>query len=249
MFFVNFRVAAAVLSFVLVAAGLSASTCWVEGAPPEAKQIADPWTSQHKPDDLVRIPSQHDGVVKFIGTEVAKGDKTPESRQFKFIDGNTERRFRRLKVGEMVDKGQLLAMIDDTLPRSELAIKHAKLRAAEADKTSSEKTREEARERWNIQKRMYQSPIRDMSLDDVRGAELTYNRYVHETIGKEQAVKVAEEELAQAKKVLDCYQIRSPSRGTIWRLHKHDGEAVRYLETMVTLKLIPEAEEQERPEQ
>jgi multidrug efflux pump subunit AcrA (membrane-fusion protein) len=241
MFFVNFRVAAAVLSFVLVAAGLSASTCLVKGASPEEKQTADPWTSQHKPDDLVRIPSQHDGVVKFIGTEVAKEDKTPESRQFKFIDGNTERKFRRLKVGEMVDKGQLLAMIDDTLPRSELAIKHARLRAAEADKTSSEKTREEARERWNTQKRI--SKFRDVSLEDVRGAELTYNRYVHETISKEQTVKVAEEELAQAMKVLDCYQIRSPSRGTIWRLHKHDGEAVRYLETVVTLKLIPEEDE------
>jgi multidrug resistance efflux pump len=128
-----------------------------------------------------------------------------------------------------------------------MTVKLAKLKAAEADKTSLEKTREESRERWNTQRKLYQSNLRSTSLEDVRGAELTYNRYVYEVIGKEEAIRVAQEELAQAKAIFERCQIRSPSRGTVWRIHKHDGEAVRYLETVVTLKLLPEEEEHVRP--
>jgi RNA polymerase sigma factor (sigma-70 family) len=244
MFLAKVTIFAAVVSFVLLGAGIAAPTFLGAHSGDNAQAGALP--AWERADDLVGVPSQRDGVLRFIGTEVTKGDKTAEPKQFAMTLENVEHKFRNLKRGEVVEKGQLLALIDDALPRAELVSKLAKLKTAEADKVSSEKTREEAYQRWLTQKKLYSQTRISTSLEDVRGAELTYNRYVYETIGKEAAIKEAEAEVARAKAVLEQYQVRSPCRGIVWRIHKHSGEAVRYLETVVTLKLLPEEQEQER---
>jgi multidrug resistance efflux pump len=79
-----------------------------------------------------------------------------------------------------------------------------------------------------------------MSLEDVRGAELTYYRYVFETESKQEAIKVATVELEKAQAILEEHQIRSGVRGIVRRIHKHIGEAVRKFDTVVTLELLPE---------
>ena len=77
---------------------------------------------------------------------------------------------------------------------------------------------------------------------DRRGSSrrvLQYNRYLEETISKEQAIKVAEQELNKARKVLEMYEIRSPSRGVIKAIYKRPGEAVKALETVFLIQ-VPE---------
>ena len=123
-------------------------------------------------------------------------------------------------------EGDLLAQVKEDLARAETYSKIAKLHAAEADKTSSEKTRDESYQRWQTQKKLYNESHRATSYEDVRGAELTYNRYVYETVSKEEAIKVAQEELNQAKTTLDQYEIRSKISGYIKTIYKKDGEAV-----------------------
>ena len=47
------------------------------------------------------------------------------------------------------------------------------------------------------------------SLEDVRAAQLTYDRYVYEAQSKAEGIKVAEQERNQAAKQLQMYEIRA----------------------------------------
>ena len=77
-----------------------------------------------------------------------------------------------------------------------------------------------------------------MSLEDVRGAELTYYRYVYEAESKVEAIKIAKQELELARATVDSYLITSGVRGIVRKIHKRPGEAVHSLETVVTVEII-----------
>src|SRR5262249_50744092 len=142
-----------------------------------------------------------------------------------------------------VEEGQLLAQLDDDLARAEEAIKVAKVNAAVAEREASLKTRDEAKSRYDTQVKLYYNPagaIRGTSKEDLSGALLVYNKYVFETISKQEAIKVAEQELNQTRKILDMYEIRSPSRGVIKAIYKRPGEAVNALETVFLIQLQEE---------
>jgi multidrug resistance efflux pump len=67
-----------------------------------------------------------------------------------------------------------------------------------------------------------------------------YEQSIYALSDCEQAVKLAKEKLEQAYVKLASYQIRSPVRGTIRKIHKGDGESVRALDTVVTVQILKE---------
>lgn len=190
--------------------------------------------------DLINIPSGREGIVLFLGREIKPGEKVRDSDQFTFeIDGKSIK-YRRLRIGDTIEKGQVIGRLGDGLARSEVSMRIAKLKATQEEKQSSEKMRDEAWQRWLTAKQFRMRKVADTSLEELRGAMLTYDRYVYETKSKEEAIKVAEAELNRAKAILDSFQIRSGVRGIVRRIHKRPGEAVQALETVVTLELIGE---------
>ncbi len=169
------------------------------------------------------VPSQQNGVLTFIGLEIKKGETVPPSDDFTWQN----RHFRRLREGERVEAGQLLAVVDDTLPRADLAIKVAKLAAAKADKTSSEKSRDECEKRYETAMKLWREhngPA--ISMEDVRQAQLAWDHYKYEVVSKSEAIKVAEQEQNQAQKTLDMYEIRSKISGIVKSIYKYPGEGV-----------------------
>ncbi len=238
MFLAKAKIVAAVLLIALVGTGVSMRAYSGQHGQIDSTGAHSTTTRPDWSGDLVGIPSQRDGVIAFIGTEIKKGETVPESRQFSITIGNDVRKYRRLRLGDIIEKGQLIGQLDDRLARAELGIKQAKLASAEADNLSWEKTKEESYQRWLTQKNIFAASKKATSMEDVRGAELTYNRYVYELKSKEEAVKVAKLELEQARIMLEMYQIRSGVRGIVRRIHKHDGEAVKALETVVTLQIV-----------
>src|SRR5579859_750997 len=93
---------------------------------------------------VVKIPSQRDGIVQFIiGSEIKEGAAAPKDAVA--VQG---KKFLRLKIGETVKKGQLLAQLDDRLARDELNTRLARIRAAEADYVAAEAASAEARHRY-----------------------------------------------------------------------------------------------------
>jgi WD40 repeat protein len=185
------------------------------------------------------LPSQRDGVLRFIGTELKQGEQVPDHELVPVKIGDVTKQFRRLKEGDEVQADQLLAQVDDTLALADVDIKKAKLSSAKADKTVSEKTRDEAYQRYTTQVKLYGpggTGLRATTAEDYRGALLTYQKYVEETSQKDQAIEVAKQELIQAEKTLGMYQIKPKISGTVKAINKHPGEAVKSLEPVFQIQ-------------
>src|SRR5262249_34644665 len=135
--------------------------------------------------DKQDVPSQRDGVLKKI-----------------FV-----------KEGETVEEGKVLAQLDDRVAVADQAIKAGKIKAAIADLGASTKTKEEARQRLTTCEKLY--PQKGCSLEDLRGAQLTWDRYYAEEISKGEAVELAKLEKQQADIVVEMHQIKSTCPGKI----------------------------------
>ena len=189
--------------------------------------------------DQEDVPAQRDGVVMFIGTEIKDGEQCPTCDVLEVQMGDTTKRFRRLKEGDHVEKDQLVALVDDSLARADEAIKVAKVAAAKADETASVKTREEAKQRWETQRKLFGSNaggLHATSQEDLRGAELTYFKYLYEVISKGEAIKVAEQEFKQAQKTVSMYEVHPKISGIVKQINKHVGEAVKSLDSVMQIQ-------------
>ena len=170
----------------------------------------------------VKVAAQREGVMGFVGTLL------------KDSMGNETNKVRPLKVGDHIELNQLLARIDDRLARDEMAIKEKKLAATESDLVISEKTRDEAKARYDIQVYLYNR--KSTSTEEVRAAKLAWDKYLSEVETKKAAIQVAKAELDQARTVVEMHNIRSPVRGVIKSIPKHPGEAVKSLETVFVIQ-------------
>jgi len=198
--------------------------------------VADARANKH----LLRVPSQRDGILLVVGTEIKDGEKVPEDQVVSVKVAGETRKYRRLREGDSLEEGQLLGLVDDTLARDELAIKKSKLDASKAALQASIKTRDEAEQRYQTLVQLKAQAA--ISQEEFRAAKLTWDRSVYEVYSKEAEVKVAEQEAKQAETLLRMHEIRSPVRGTLKTLARHRGEAVRQYETVFVIR-IPEDRE------
>jgi WD40 repeat protein len=183
------------------------------------------------------VPSQREGVLLFVGYLLKDGEQAPKDEPiWEYKRGDQTMRFRRLREGDVVNANQLLAVVDFTLAEAEVGIKNAKLIAAIADRTASEHTRDEAKQRYDTQIKLKFLGRGATSDEDVRGAQLTWVRYIYEEKSKAEAIKVAEEEKKQAKKTLDMYEIYSKIPGVVKTIYKHDGESVKALDPVLQIQ-------------
>jgi RNA polymerase sigma factor (sigma-70 family) len=189
---------------------------------------------------LVQVPSQRDGILLVVGTEIKDGEKVPDDQVISVKVGGETRKYRKLREGDAVEEGQLLGLVDDALARDELAIKKTKLDVTKAELEASNKTRDEAEQRYRTQLKL--TTIKGGSDEDVRAAKLTWDRYIYEVYSKQAEVKVAEQEVKQVETLLRMHEIRSPVRGVLKTIYKHRGEAVRQYETVFVLRITDNRE-------
>jgi multidrug efflux pump subunit AcrA (membrane-fusion protein) len=190
---------------------------------------------------LVNVPSRVEGVLEVIGTAVKEGEKVPAGRLVTLKVGDEEKKYRRLRVGDEVEAGQLLARLEDRVGRDVLAIARQKVIAAEADWKAAVKTRDEAHQRYLTLERVFNGQAPGVrSMEDLRAAKLTWDRYTEEEVSKKAGIETArlEEKLAQTR--LEMYEIRSPARGIITKINKQPGEAVRAFEPVLQILTAPE---------
>jgi RNA polymerase sigma factor (sigma-70 family) len=183
--------------------------------------------------EAINVPSQRDGILTVVGAEIKDGEKVADDDAIAVAG----RKYRRLREGDMVEEGQLLARVDDRLARIELTVKQSKLVAAEADHRAAVAVGEEAKARLANVNRLQQAKA--IAEDEVRAAALTFERYVEEARAKEAAVKQAQADVEAAKTILEMYEIRSPIRGVVKHVAKSRGEAVKALETVIQIQEKP----------
>jgi multidrug efflux pump subunit AcrA (membrane-fusion protein) len=190
--------------------------------------------------DLFRVPCAREGIVEFLGIAVRPGTATAASSEKEVEINGKKFKYRPLRVGDLVEAGEVIGRLEDSQAQTEVRIKQAMVNAAEADKASSAAIKTEAFQRLQDERERISKLKSAKSLEELRIRDRTYSRYVFEEKAKEAAVDLAKTELANAQKVLDSYLIRSTARGIVRRIHKHPGEAVRKLETIVTLQILEE---------
>ena len=150
----------------------------------------------HKQD----VPSQRDGVLLFVGREVLPAENVPDQRLLSIDRGDQPVTVRRWKEGDFVQHGELLAQLDDRFFRDDWAIKQAKLASAQADLSASERTRDEAKTRYERQVKLHRLGKIATSEEEVQTAKLNWDRYHFEAIGKLQAVALARAELRRPRR-------------------------------------------------
>ncbi|MFN4258700.1 MAG: efflux RND transporter periplasmic adaptor subunit [Gemmataceae bacterium] len=178
-------------------------------------------------EDKERLETLYPGLIhtrrNVVGKDLQGQDVVQELYYF-------DRPYRRLREGDMVREGQLLARLDDSLSRDDVAIKYARLEASKADFVAAEKTRDEAKKRYETQVHLWNKGQGTTSQEEMRGAELTWIRYIYEAIAKQQAIKLSESELRQSQTVLKEHEIRSKIDGIIKMIYRRPGEAVKAME-------------------
>jgi WD40 repeat protein len=179
------------------------------------------------------VPCQRDGVLLVIGDEVQPGEEVPPDRRVEVAIDNKVKVFRCWKEDDRVEAGQLLAWVDDQLTRCDLAMKQEKHGSCQADLVATEKTRDEARNRFERQLRLFHG--RAGSLEETDAARLLWERYVSDAVAKRKAVGMAEQDIQEARTVLEMHQVRATIPGIIKTIVKKRGEAIKTLETVVQL--------------
>jgi multidrug efflux pump subunit AcrA (membrane-fusion protein) len=175
---------------------------------------------------LVRLASPRGGTLLVLGTELKDGEEAPAGRLVSVKVGKESHRYRQLRLGDRVEEGQVVGLID---PATALAAEKAaagRLQAAEDELRSATKTREEAERRMKAMEaanRKVPSPRSDA----YQGAVLTFHRYREEEDTRATAVKTRKAELEHSRAVLATYMIRSPARGVVREIVKSPGEAVQ----------------------
>ncbi len=191
-------------------------------------------TPAETPRDWIVVSTNYPGRLSLIAREIHPGEKVPEERIATTTEDKTKRYYR-LQEGDRVEKDDLLGRTDDRLARAEADIKKAKIVAAESERQSSEKTRDEAKIRYERTVKLFREG--GVGVDDLSGAKLAWECYVEEVKGKMANLEIARRELDQANLVVQLHEIRSPVAGTIVSILKKQGEAVKELEGVFRIKV------------
>jgi WD40 repeat protein len=219
-----------------------------EARPEDMKQLADYRViTLQEPYAYVEVADgEQINPDDVITRDVGPDDKKVSKKFRRWRDGDTTdaakitiikrpRKLRLLREGDEVKKGQLLALVDPSLEVDEVAIKKAKADAAIADQQASVKTRDEAKERLATMKKLAQQGSKFVSDEDLRGAQLTYDRYFFEEISKVAGIKLADKEFSQALTTLRLHEIRSQTDGVIKTIYRSTGEAVKNQEPVMQI--------------
>src|SRR5262249_38078523 len=170
------------------------------GAAP-ADRDGEKAASAEKKRDWVLVPAQQ-GIVEVIGRELRPGEKVPADRLITVGPVGKQKQYVLLVEGDSIRKGELLARIDDAVARNNVPIKTARLDASEAEWLASSRTKNEALKRYEALRDRVRLPPGGVSEEEIRGAKLTWERYIEDEKARSQAINVAKQELQQAKILL-----------------------------------------------
>jgi WD40 repeat protein len=160
-----------------------------------------------------------------------RGETVPATSIWPYV---VERWFKPLEIGDKIKEGDVLGIVDPSVTLDELEIKLKKLSAADAERSASEKTRDEAKVRWDRSEGLLRTG--GISKEEVDANKLAFERYRYETIQKTEGIKVAARELRQTETVLDQHLIRSRIPGEVKSILRQPGEAVRNLDPVLVVE-------------
>jgi WD40 repeat protein/biotin carboxyl carrier protein len=192
------------------------------------------------PDDVltVRVPRRDERLFRYqvqLGGVLAAVPAGPFQVLPSLNRKPPARRYRRLRPGDSVAAGQLLAVLDDRLARDDWDIKRNKVVQSQAELEASERTRDAAYRDFQRNKESMTGALTSVSRKELDISEMTYERYRAEAVGKRAAVHAALAEAQQADTVLEMHEIYSEISGTVMQFYKRVGEGVKSQEPVLQI--------------
>jgi hypothetical protein len=195
------------------------------------------------------VSSPKDGHLLFVGQDVTGvkdlvDDPRRPIQTIDVFDGKDvqQRRYRPLDELDIVEFGQIVAVVDPALAINELAGKETKIVAAKADLEASKYILTESKTRLvRLQQQRANSPGKIVVTDEEMGtAQVTYDKYYGETESKKQAVFLAEFEKSQANLILTQHTLKSklPGKSVVKKIYKFGGEGIKAQEPILQLNNI-----------
>jgi multidrug efflux pump subunit AcrA (membrane-fusion protein) len=179
----------------------------------------------------VWINSPREGTLLFVATPVSKRETIPDREKVTTSAGI----FRRLHVGDSVQKGRIVAQLDTRIAEQDLKVANAKLKLAEAELTVAQKDQEDAKRRFDVQKRL-KDTLDGIQTEDLKGSEIMWKRSIAEVKSKQAAIEVAQLEIERCR-LISSYTIRSPENGKIKSIRKQSGDPVSNGELIIELEV------------
>jgi WD40 repeat protein len=199
------------------------------------------------PDGSVHPLDKHDvaapkaGVVSFVGQQMDVEDpmalKALPTIEI-FVGGRPKTvAYKPWIEGNIVEFGQMLALIDPTRAENERLYKREKIAAALADWTAAIFTAKEAQARLNRLDQLKRGDVRGgiVTAEEYSAAVLTKDKYYQEEIAKKAAWELAKIEELQALADLRLHEVRNklPGKSIIKIVYKHMNEGVKDLEPVM----------------
>ncbi len=134
---------------------------------------------------------------------------------------------RKLGLGDRIQAGQLLGVIDPALAGAEMVSKQRKIEGNHAEVLMAEAMKREYERRAAQMGKLRKQMRNTVADDEYYAAVATAERYGAEAQSKREAVKQAQSELLQAWTTLQMHELRASIDGVIKALYKENGEAVQ----------------------
>jgi WD40 repeat protein len=175
--------------------------------------------------DKVDVPSQRDGQLLLICRELRPGEKPPPDRLVAHPYRKSESYYE-LRAGDLVEKGDMLGIVDDREAQADVDARSAVLKGSQAEREAAVEML--AATRTVLDK--YRLLGNSISQLELLKAEIDVKRSESELKAKEAGVIKAQAELARGNILLDLYRIRSPISGRLRPPYRDKGGAVKALE-------------------
>jgi WD40 repeat protein len=208
-----------------------------EEVPENKKLVEKCWMMAIRATDK-DIVTQNDKLIvpdedKILYRKWKTSDGIPPAR---LALGYEMRTYRKLAEGDVVEKGQLLALIDNELQRDDLRIKISKLDVAQAELQTSAKTKEEAKKRYDRMIHANERSPGSFAQEEVDGALLTWQRYLYEEQSKAAALIQAQREVTASQTILNKHEVRAEVPGVIKVIYKRADETVKKLDPVLQIQ-------------
>ncbi len=142
--------------------------------------------------------------------------------------------FKELQDGDMIEPGQLVALVNPALTHDEVGIRIHKLTVAEAERSSAEKTAKEYKEKYTTSLKL--SATGAGTSENVRMDKLGWDRYVEEERAKKAMIGQTQRELSGAMTQMKMHEIRPDVGGRVKKVYRHTGEPAKNLEPVLKIE-------------
>jgi len=178
--------------------------------------------------DRVDVPSKEDGTVEWFGAEIVPGEVI--DLKDVYTHPRTRKQYARLRHGEKVKRGQVVALLNDDRASLEVEIADSNIEGAKQELKAAAESIIFYRANVKIE------DDAKSSKQALIAAQANLAKAIAEEAGKSWGVKRYEGEHQKAQEKLNNHAIRAPFDGEIVQFFKHVGEGVKAGEPILQIQ-------------